>query len=188
MPVTAITPLDKPTLLDPTATTTQPISNGTPAAASPERTAERLERWLVARKKLDVGGSIGLVIIAPNSSVTFPIEIRRQGWTTEADFVVWVCSYKAAKPAVTATMNIATADDVVGTTFVIGGTASQRASDAIAYRTTLAIGDGDRDDEQTVTTATITIETSNEDASDLYVYGRTVRQVPYGEINMELAP
>jgi hypothetical protein len=188
MSVTASTPIDKPTLIDPAATSTQQISNGTPAAASPERIAERYERWLMTQKKLDLGGSIGMVKIPPNSTVTFPIEIRRQGWTIEAEFVVWIASFKAGKAAATATLKIETADDPTGETFVVVGTASVRASDAVRYSSVLPIGDGDRDDEQTVTTATLTIEISAGDVSDLYVYGRTVRQIPYRQANMELAP
>lgn len=188
MSVTAITPIAKPVLIDPTKTGTLPISNGTPAAASPERIAERFCRWLEASKKLDIGGPVAVVEITKNLTAFFPYEIRRQGWTLQVEFIFWIASFKATKPAITATINFATAADPVGETFVIAGTASARASDALPYSVVLAIGNGDRDDEQALTSAAVTIETSNEDASDLFVYGRTVRQLPYRETNMELAP
>jgi hypothetical protein len=146
-----------------------------------------MERWLLTQKKLDVGGSAGMVKIRPDTIATFPVEIRRQGWTSRALFSVWICSYKATKPTVTATMTITTAAGG-SITFAISGTDSQHAVDAIEYAAVLPIGAGDRTDETSLTTALITIETSNEDASDLYVYGRTAHQLPYQAPTMELAP
>jgi hypothetical protein len=188
MAVTALTPTVKPSLISPTITTTTQISNGTPAAASPERTAERYERWLITQKKLDLGGSVGLVKIAPNKTVIFPFEVRRQGWTSQVEIVFWIASFKTGKPTVTAFLNIATSDDPTGLSFVISGTQSASAADATRYSATLDIGAGDRTDEQTLTSAVATITTSNEDASDVYVYGRTIHQLPFLETTMELAP
>jgi hypothetical protein len=188
MAITAGTPQAKPTLVDPTKTSTLPISNGTPAAAAVERTAERHERWLMTKKKLDLSGNIGLVKISPNRTVEFHFELRRQGWTSQAEIVFYISSWKASKPAITATLNIATDDDPTGTTFTIEGTATKEIEDAVRYAAVLDIGAGDRTDEQTQTYAIATITTSNEDASDLYVYGRTLRQMPFAPTTMELAP
>jgi hypothetical protein len=164
------------------------VSNGTPAAAAVERTAERHIRWLMAKKKLDLAGNIGLVEINPNKTVEFRFEVRRQGWTSQVEMVFYIASWKASKPTVTATINMATDDDPTGTTFTIQGTASKEIEDAVRYAAVLDIGAGDRTDEQTQTYAIATITTSNEDASDLYVYGRTLRQMPFAPTTMELAP
>jgi hypothetical protein len=188
MAITAGTPQAKPALIDPTKTSTLPISNGTPAAAAVERIAERHERWLLTMKKLDVPAGLGLVEINPNKTVEFNFEVRRQGWTTKLEMVFYISSWKASKPTVTATLNMATDDDPTGQTFEIVGTPSKEIEDAIRYAAVLDIGAGDRTDEQTLTNAIATIETSNEDASDVYVYGRSLRQLPFAPTTMELAP
>lgn len=192
MAVTAHTPTSRPTQIDTDSTATLPISNGTPCAASPERVAERTERWLLAKRKLSLSGSLGLVVINPGQTVDFPIKCRRQGWTDRCRVSVWIANAESGGPSsgdpLMATMNISTTTDPTGIDFDIVGTEGADASDAKLYQADLDFGTGDRTDETSLEDVTITITTGAGPDGDLYVYGRHVRQLPFTDDSMELAP
>jgi hypothetical protein len=192
MAVTAHTPKTRPTPIDTDSTATLPISNGTPAAASPERTAERDIRWLMTQRKLSLSGSVGMVRINPAQTVEFPIRCRRQGWTDRCRVSVWIANAESGGPSsgdpLTATMTITTDTDPTGVTFDILGTEGVAASDAKLYQADLDFGTGDRTDETSLEDVTISITTGAGPTGDLYVYGRSVRQLPYTADSMELAP
>jgi hypothetical protein len=186
MAVTAHTPKFKPTKVDISSTATLPISNGTPCAASPERVAERMERWLLTQKKLDLGGAVGVSIMSSGESATYRFRCRRQGWTDQCEVTFWVANWGSAAP-LTATAVVGSTTDPSAFTWTFAGTASKNASDAVKYTAVIGFGQGDRTDEQTLEDVTVTV-TCGSGTAKVYIYGRSVRQLPFASDSMELAP
>jgi hypothetical protein len=142
----------------------------------------------MTQKKLDLAGSVGLVKIAQNNTVTFNHRCRRQGWTEQCEVIYWISNFGSGVASLVATATVTSDTDATGVTWEIAGTASASASDAIPYTAVIDFGSGDRADEQTLENVTVEITTEATSEADLYVYGRTIRQLPYEPTTMELAP
>jgi hypothetical protein len=184
--VTAHTPKDKPTPIDVSSTATLPISNGTPCAAAPERVAERMQRWLLTQKKLDLGGSCSVAVLSSGESAEFNFRCRRQGWTDQCEVTFWVANWGAAAP-LSATAVVGSTTDPAAVNWTFAGTASKNAVDAIKYTAVIGFGQGDRTDEQTLEDVEVAV-TCGSGTAKVYIYGRSIRQLPFASDSMEIAP